>query len=728
MSNKPTCDFKDLANDIRNKKIVLPDFQRNYVWTDTEKQRSFVASILSRIPLGNIITFTDSVKSFACKRIGNKIKFNDDEIPNGKLKYLLDGQQRLTTLSMIFSNRLFIDENGQNILDKNLASKSLKKRFYLQLPKYNIDEVNCGDDLFGFLSFSFPFEKTPKFCSRDINSQNNIIIETFNKKNEKEWYHPSINVKRSTAEIVSGAEAKSAIPLFLLLDNQEIVSKIITRLAVNRKEFLTEHYSPEKNPNKFKILNEATNGQFEDESHEIFVDDLESLCDKWINDMINYLKIIISEMYINEINVDEEGKDRAIDIYEALNIGGEPLSTYDLIIAKASKRSKDLNEELINIVSTYYNEELLIKLNKVKNLRKPLDSWNAEDMLKAVKDNRLQKIIITQFLNLLSIVSNFGNGILDDNNKRLTPEYCREKRILSLTPDQICVNSSDVMKALMDSLMYLQFTQGIFSLDSISYNLSILPIAYAFYISEDKTNTLLLETLNAWYLTAMFTDFYKYDQSSKVIKHIIDMRSIIIDKKLPSYFSEKFEVEVKQRVLNVEKYNNSNTLLYLDEDNLPPNAVVKNILQFYLSRNNSICILTNNNETVPLNAVSLLQLHIHHFIPLFTNKKLGDKAREKTLRMRKDKIMINSVMNKVLITAEDNLKIGSLKPSDYKTEISNEFMAINNFDTLDLNKSDTDQLVDLEYLKESCERRFCKTQADIKIAISDSINKIKQNL
>lgn len=128
------------------------------------------------------------------------------------------------------------------------------------------------------------------------------------------------------------------------------------------------------------------------------------------------------------------------------------------------------------------------------------------------------------------------------------------------------------------------------------------------------------------------------------------------------------------------------------------------------------------------NAVSLLQLHIHHFIPLFTNKKLGDKAREKTLRMRKDKIMINSVMNKVLITAEDNLKIGSLKPSDYKTEISNEFMAINNFDTLDLNKSDTDQLVDLEYLKESCERRFCKTQADIKIAISDSINKIKQNL
>lgn len=31
-------DFKELVRDIESKKILLPDFQRDFVWKDEEKQ------------------------------------------------------------------------------------------------------------------------------------------------------------------------------------------------------------------------------------------------------------------------------------------------------------------------------------------------------------------------------------------------------------------------------------------------------------------------------------------------------------------------------------------------------------------------------------------------------------------------------------------------------------------------------------------------------------------
>ena len=44
--------FSEIRNLIENRKLVLPDFQRNFVW-DSEKMKSLYASVLCRMPIGS---------------------------------------------------------------------------------------------------------------------------------------------------------------------------------------------------------------------------------------------------------------------------------------------------------------------------------------------------------------------------------------------------------------------------------------------------------------------------------------------------------------------------------------------------------------------------------------------------------------------------------------------------------------------------------------------------
>ena len=442
---------------------------------------------------------------------------------------------------------------------------------------------------------------------------------------------------------------------------------------------------------------------------------------EWVNAMCKYLQLCIEQMRVNIIDVDKEGKERAIDIYEALNIGGIPLSTYDLVIAKAAKvpNSEGLNSKLIKIVKEYCDTDLL------KKLQPSLQSWNCEDYLDGIKSNRIEKIIINQFLNLLCIVSNFGTDSLDNGTIKLTPDYCKEKRILKLLPKQICDNSERTMKAVIDALMYLQLKQGVYKLSCIWYNLSLLPLAYAFYITPDKKDDTFLDILNAWYLTAIFTDFYQMNQSSNVIKHIYDMNNMIIAKKIPSYFDDKFKSEVEDSVLNIKKYNDLDTLLYKDSDHMPSKAVCNYLWQYYLSEQLSVDILKVNkngqDEAVPLHAWVQRTVQAHHFIPLYADKNLNEPFKANTGDIRDSNFVINSPLNMVLISKEANKKIGGMIPAKYINVIPLEFFTINSFSVIDMAQSDQNKIVKLDYLEKCCKERYNNTKSKIYTSIKKSV-------
>ena len=87
-------DLKDLLDDVEQGKIQLPDFQRGWVWDD-ERIKGLLVSISRQFPVGAVMTLSADGDVQFQKRPIEGVALNG----NARLeRYLLDGQQRLTSL------------------------------------------------------------------------------------------------------------------------------------------------------------------------------------------------------------------------------------------------------------------------------------------------------------------------------------------------------------------------------------------------------------------------------------------------------------------------------------------------------------------------------------------------------------------------------------------------------------------------------------------------------
>ena len=87
-------DLKDLLDDVEEGKIQLPDFQRGWVWDD-ERIKSLLVSISRQFPVGAIMTLDADGDVQFQKRPIEGVTLQGNERHE---RYLLDGQQRLTSL------------------------------------------------------------------------------------------------------------------------------------------------------------------------------------------------------------------------------------------------------------------------------------------------------------------------------------------------------------------------------------------------------------------------------------------------------------------------------------------------------------------------------------------------------------------------------------------------------------------------------------------------------
>lgn len=87
-----------LLDEIRTKNLVLPEFQREYVWT-REQAKQLMVSLVKDYPVGSLLFWkTDNPPDLK----------NLDKLPEklGAVQIILDGQQRLTTLYMLLSGEI----------------------------------------------------------------------------------------------------------------------------------------------------------------------------------------------------------------------------------------------------------------------------------------------------------------------------------------------------------------------------------------------------------------------------------------------------------------------------------------------------------------------------------------------------------------------------------------------------------------------------------------------
>jgi len=104
--------YTDLISEIQKGEIKIPKFQRNFVWS-LDKTAKLLDSILKGYPIGTFILWETNERLNDIKNIGNlKLPAIPDDI---KVQYVLDGQQRITSLYAAFEGAKIQKEGEKKV-------------------------------------------------------------------------------------------------------------------------------------------------------------------------------------------------------------------------------------------------------------------------------------------------------------------------------------------------------------------------------------------------------------------------------------------------------------------------------------------------------------------------------------------------------------------------------------------------------------------------------------
>lgn len=121
---------QELINEeIPSGRYWLPSFQRNYVW-DSENVKELIDSIIKNYPIGATILWKPSPQM--AEEIDPTSSPMKDDLPINKVDryFVIDGQQRITSLLLLF-NSWSLPRGGDNIECDRIAFDLARKRFVI---------------------------------------------------------------------------------------------------------------------------------------------------------------------------------------------------------------------------------------------------------------------------------------------------------------------------------------------------------------------------------------------------------------------------------------------------------------------------------------------------------------------------------------------------------------------------------------------------------------------
>ena len=171
--------LSDLLNMVSSGKAQLPEFQRSWVWSDS-KIKKLIESIASGFPMGAAMFLENGGNiKFKC-RLFEGVDKNITTIPD----YLvLDGQQRLTTLSQVFYNKSAVNTTTDN-------GKTISRYYYLDIKK----ATNPQYDIFDAIVAVSETKKITANIGRDT------ILDLSKREYEYEQFMYPLNILFSTIE------------------------------------------------------------------------------------------------------------------------------------------------------------------------------------------------------------------------------------------------------------------------------------------------------------------------------------------------------------------------------------------------------------------------------------------------------------------------------------------------------------------------------------------------
>ena len=219
--------------------------------------------------------------------------------------------------------------------------------------------------------------------------------------------------------------------------------------------------------------------------------------------MKEYLSSCINAIFLDQIVVKASQRARAIDIYENLNRGGVCLNTFDLIMARVAKVSKEnfsvrIHKLMMN--QKNYPEKVLpdrMRIILSANLRNRTYNATENTGCYNASNNDLNSKYVDIFLDVLSIYSYVPNL----NPEDIKLDYIKKGSILNLKPEQIDQNCEKTITAIDRAMFFLQTRCGIRTLQEVNYALMVVLIAVVFIDDEYFYDKDVHDLLEGWSLS-----------------------------------------------------------------------------------------------------------------------------------------------------------------------------------------------------------------------------------
>jgi hypothetical protein len=602
-----------LLDELKSNNLALPYFQRGFVW-QTKGMKSLLSSLLLGLPIGSILVLDpegDDNHKFAARSV-------EGVEETGEIKgqrYLLDGQQRLTSLFSIY-----------NKIDRNITrSIKLRQRWFLAI------------DLFKPRDKSFEFVPLDHYEPEDVEEYiQNVSNEAFFDDSD---------------DFLLLCKNKRMIPMdYFYPESDSSKKRKIQRILIGIAHSYLSDFALDSNDDD--SLNWAVNS--------------------WVMDVASYISSTLDQ-HVMALEFNTQSFERAIQAFEILNKSGIKLHIFDLLVARAGRVNVDSGEES---VENFYDKVLnWIDPNKngqltdqeIQRLNSNCEEWTVENFY--LNESDIPKNLKDQIVNILTVLYSINTSLTISNKTLFEVDVKRSAEFLNL-------NIDDAMKRLIRTFAFLQLRCGVKDLNSLSYKLITLPIASVIddFCWNDKKQ---LDKIEAWYWTVVLSGRYRYDQST-VTKIEVERLKNIIKSEDKIYFNAPDDLEPRDYGVNLNVFEILNIKEnYFDKNNIPhdslnlaalktlnsSDSIYKCICQYIISQNPPDFIIPQK-----INAWdTFLKLNDHHIIPLYSAKKISESTQ--MLRKQKD-LPQNSILNRTMITEVANKKIGQMDFHKYRDEIS----------------------------------------------------------
>lgn len=655
--------LKNIFLELEENKLVLPNFQRTFVW-ENEKQKSLIASLLVSLPIGSLLILDGKASAFT-KR---KLCFPDDLEVEGNCEYVLDGQQRLSTLRTVFYD-IFEEKNWESVWSSIYGK--LKNRWFLR-----VIPLDAEEDIFGYTKLEY--EPLHRLVDNDITDF--IEPKKVHKTKVQELHHPVYtptdnqghqiekqHEKRN--EIANKFADEGIIPLYeISKGNKGLHRKVIEKIAHSRVEtlkanaadkghsyaFYSEYFKDYSEEELKEFIESHTSDDGFDESG--FTQDWAKKSAKWCEQFSSDLEAAL-EKEMSIIHLDSSEVVRAVAIFEAINRGGEPLTVYDLIVAKSARNSnvKNLSTKISDLlqikieIPEFMNDRYAAEYKVANKL-----TWSSLDM-SVLKDNEPSKKIKDWFVNMLSLIV-----YVQVAQEDCKVDHIKRQKILDLSPENVNDYWEKAIIAIQRALCFIQLRCGVPKATDVQYNLMLIVLAFhlskdEIWLNKDKQNI-----IEYWYWVALLGGGYNNRQNEQCID------DILLLEKLLSGDKDCYKTK-ESRVLNSQDYLTEDMLLRKDDSNEKESTSVRNVLlQFILSSSPADFLKSSSGQEVHLSpwkvASDELVVELHHIIPLGNVSNLA----ESSSKLRKDKShILNSSLNLVYILKSTNRSIRDKSPDQY---------------------------------------------------------------